>query len=367
MKPINYIRLGVLTILPAFSLSGLRAQGLHLTPGSNWVVSGSPCLVLNNAGLTNNGNFFADSSTVLFTGDRMTSGSFIGGDRAVSFFNLIISKSSYDVQLNNDAVVTGMIIMDSGNLQLNRYSIDLGSSGRIAGERNTSCITGERGGTIRRTTTLHAPNSVNPGNIGVEITSDADLGSTVVTRGYGQLTNSEGVASIQRWYDIVREANTNAPVRLRFFYLDGELAGKDKNALTVYSTRDRGGDWSAWGKDASDPVGNWVLKTGITSGSRFILAKGLPPLSPRPAGSIASVQIYPNPSHNTFSMEIVSEKEGNGIVRLYDISGHSLEEKMVYWKAGVTRIDWDISKYAAGVYYLSPGNQFGGTVNVVKQ
>jgi len=367
MKPINFIRLCALTMLPAFFQFGLEAQGLHLVSGINWVASGSPCLVLNNAGLINNGNFSADSSTVLFTGNMVTPGSYIGGNRPVSFYNLTISKSANDVQLNNDVVVTGMITMDSGNLQLNRYSIDLGSSGRIAGERNNSCITGPLGGTIRIATVLNAPHAVNPGNIGVEFTSDANLGATVITRGHSQLTNSGGATSIQRWFDIVQEANTSTPVGLRFFYLEGELAGKDKNALAVFSTKEGDNNWSVRGKDASDPVGNWVLKSGITPGSRFTLAKGSDPLPPRPATTIASVQIYPNPSHNAFSMQIVSERVGNGVIRLYDLSGKTLEERRVYWQAGVTTIDWDISKYAAGVYYLSMGSQYRGALNIVKQ
>jgi hypothetical protein len=367
MKPINFLRQGVLTMLVAFSHLDLRAQGLHLTSGINWVVSGSPYLVLNNTGLTNNGNFSADSSTVLFTGDLNTFGSFIGGERPVSFFNLTISKSSNDVQLNNNAVVRGMITMDSGNLQLNRYSIDLGHSGKIIGERNSSCITGVQGGTIKITTVLNAPHAVNPGNIGVELTSDADLGSTVITRGHEQLTNSGGATSIQRWYDIIPETNANAAAGLRFFYLEGELAGKEKNALTVFSIKEGDNNWSVRGKDAADPIGNWVLKSSITPGFRFTLANGSDALSSRPGSSIASVQIYPNPSHDAFSMQIVSEKEGNGVIRLYDVSGHPLEEKMVYWQAGVTRVDWDISKYAAGVYFLSVGTKFGRTLNIVKQ
>jgi hypothetical protein len=367
MKPINFIRFGVLTILPVFLQFGLRAQGLHLTSGINWVVSGAPCLVLDNAGLTNNGNFSAGSSTVLFTGNTITSGSFIGGNRPVSFYNLTIGKSYNDVQLNNNTVVTGTITMDSGNLQLNRYMIDLGHSGRIVGERNSSCITGVRGGTIKIAAILNAPRAVNPGNIGVEFTSEADLGSTVITRGHDQLTNPGGTTSIQRWFDIDRETNTNAPAALRFFYLEGELAGKEKNVLTVFSAKERDNNWSVWGKDAADPVGNWVLKNGITAGHRFTLAMGPDPLSSRPVRPIASVQIYPNPSHNTFSMQMVSEKEGNGVIRLYDLSGHSLEEKRVHWQAGMTRIDWDISKYAAGVYYLSIGNQYDKALNIVKQ
>ncbi len=75
---------------------------------------------------------------------------------------------------------------------MNNYMLDLGSSGNIANESNNSCITGTTGGAIRITTVLNAPQGVNPGNIGVELTSDADLGSTVITRGHVQQTSSNG-------------------------------------------------------------------------------------------------------------------------------------------------------------------------------
>ena len=367
MKPINFIRLGILMLIPVFSHVGLRAQGLHLTSGVNWVVNGAPYLVLNNAGLTNNGNFFADSSTVLFCGNVSTSGSFIGGGRPIPFYNLTISKSSNDVELNNNATVTGGITMDGGNLQLNRYSIDLGSSGRIIGERNSSCITGIQGGTIKITTVLNAPHAVNPGNIGVEFTSDANLGTMVITRGHDPRTNSAGTISIQRWFNIARETNTNISANLRFFYLERELAGEDKNALTVFSAKEKDYNWSMWGKDASDPMANWILKGGILSGHFFTLAKTSGPSSLTSTGLIAAMQVYPNPSRNAFSLRIIGTKEGYGVFQLCDASGRLLEEKKAYLQEGVNSIDWDISKYAAGVYYLSLRNQYGGTLNIVKQ
>jgi Secretion system C-terminal sorting domain len=248
---------------------------------------------------------------------------------------------------------------------LNNYTLDLGSSGSIAGERDNSSITGIRGGAIKITAVLNAPHAINPGNIGVELTSAANLGSTVITRGHLQLTNSSGETSIQRWFDIVPATNPNAPAHLRFFFLDHELAGKDKNALVIFSSKEGDDNWSVGGKDASDPIAGWILKNNIGQGRRFTLAIGA--VNAKPAGAGTSLQIYPNPSRDMFCMQIVSEEEGNGVAQLYDLSGHLLEAKRVYWQAGATTINWNISKYAAGIYYLSIGNLVGGTTNIVKQ
>jgi hypothetical protein len=265
--------------------------------------------------------------------------------------------------LDDSAGVIGTLTLDSGNLQLNGYALNLGTSGIIVGESDNSRIADVRGGTITITATLNAPHAVNPGNIGVELTSQANFGSTVITRGHLQQTTSSGETSIQRWFNIVPATNPNAPVSLRFFYLDNELAGKDKNALTLFSNKEGDDNWSAGGKDASDPVAGWILKNNIGQGRRFTLAIG----SVKAAGTNTALQIYPNPSHDMFMLQIVSEKEGNGVAQLYDLSGHLLEEKVLYWQAGVTTVNWNISKYAAGAYYLSIRNLVSGTTNVIKQ
>ena len=363
MQPIHYMRVIAFTTLAVIAFSGLRAQGLYLSSGVNWVTKNSPWLVLNNANLTSDGHFSADSSTVLFTGDISPSHSFIGGYAPVTFYNLTISKS--DVQLNNNTTVIGTITLDSGSLLLNGYTLDLGTSGSIVGESDYSPITGSRGGTITITATLNAPHAVNPGNIGVELTSQANFGSTVITRGHLQQTTSSGATSIQRWFNIVPETNSNAPASLRFFYFDSELAGKDKNALALFSSKEGDDSWSVEGKDASNPVAGWIFKGNIGQRRRFTLATGSE--NSKPVGAGTSLQIYPNPSHDMFTMQIVSEEAGNGVAQLYDLSGHLLEAKRVYWQAGVTTVNWDVSKYAASTYFLSIGNLVGGTTNIIKQ
>ena len=367
MKPTEYILLPTCTLLLAISWFGGQAQGLQLTPGIHWVVDGPSQLVLHNASLINNGNFIADSSTVVFTSDPGATGQFVGGANPVSFYHLTLGKSSNDLQLNNNAFVTGRITLDSNNLQLNGYLLDLGSSGSIIGERNEARIIGNRGGAIRITAVLNAPQAVNPGNIGVEITSQAYLGSTVITRGHSQLTNSSGETGIQRWFDIIPETNTSLHASLRFLYLDGELAGKDKNALTLFSGEEMNNTMTPLGKDAADAVDNWISKSNIDQLHRFTLAVSSGEALSKTGGTITSMQIYPTPSHNTFTLQIVSKENGNGPILFYDQLGHILEVKSEYWQAGVTTINWNITKYAAGIYYLSIGNSNAGPLTVVKQ
>ncbi len=133
MKPTEFIRFLALTLLPVISGLGGQAQGLQLMPGIHWVENGPSQLILHNASLINNGSFLTDSGTVVFSSDAGSAGAFIGGVNPVFFHHLTIGNSAGDLRMNNDAFVSGRVFLDSGNLQLNGYLLDLGSSGSIVG------------------------------------------------------------------------------------------------------------------------------------------------------------------------------------------------------------------------------------------
>src|SRR5580704_4868051 len=121
MKHIKYILWAVLPL-------SLHAQVLRLEPGVQVVAQGAPILVLNDISFLHNGSFIPDSGTVLFIGDRDGS---IEGSQPVFFHNLTIGRV---VQVYNSISVAGQVSMEGGNLQLNSYTLDLGSTGRIVGE-----------------------------------------------------------------------------------------------------------------------------------------------------------------------------------------------------------------------------------------
>ena len=355
MKILQY----ALILLPL----GSFGQGLHITPGAQWIVNGSPKLVLNNTGIVNSGNFEAGNGAVVFTGDAATFSSTIGGDRPIRFYDLVVGKSFNDLQLNIDAFITGNIILNSGNLQLNNYTLDLGNTGTIVGESNSSYITGINGGTIKRTAVLNTPQAVNPGNIGVELTSQARLGSTVITRGHVQQSNSSGQSGIQRYFDITPERNSDLQVTLRFFYLDGELAGKDKNDLTVFASRESRDGWASQGKDKSDVFANWIVKSNISELHRFTLAI---PNGGKPFRQAASWQIFPNPSSGIFRTTLVSEVTKARVVNLYDLKGHLIESRTIYCLAGVNTIEWSTNHLAAGSYYLATEGLPAAPIEIVR-
>jgi hypothetical protein len=285
--------------------------------------------------------------------------SWLGGSSAASFHRLVINRQA-GVMLNSNISVNDTLTMISGDLQLNNYTLNL--NGFLKGESNLSSVTGAQGGTIRTTVKLKAPHEVNPGNIGVEITSLSNLGTTVIVRKHVRQTLTNGAQSIHRYFQITPATNSQLNATLRFFYLDKELAGIDEAALQLWKGADLGNYWLFNGRDSVNVKANYIVKTGIDHFTRYTLgAETTTDKLLRVAGSdmprqearLTTIQVYPNPLHEQFMLTFWSGHEKEYVISLYDQFGHLLQSKKAMGCKGMNQITWNMVGYAKGVYYLS--------------
>jgi hypothetical protein len=361
MKPNNNPLRLLLILLPALS-TALHAQ-VQSTTGLKLVANGSLKLVFHDASLVNNGEFMPGNSTVIFSGSA--SRTFIGGSNPVSFQNLVLSKPGQELELRNNVRIACGLTMEQGNLQLNSHLLDLGYTGRISGERNDSRITGRDGGTVKATALLNAPRSANPGNMGVEISSGSNLGETIFLRGHSTGFTAEGREVIHRYFDIKPQQNSYLRATLKFHYLDVEL-NSDEGALAVFSRKDGQAAWLEKGKDYMDPGNNWIVMGELDQLHRFTLAGATNKALVRQPGT-TTVQIFPNPTPDQFTVMLNTAEEKKAVLHLYDPLGRLLESRRIQCRAGMNIISWSIARYAAGSYYLSFENLNLKTINIVKQ
>ena len=238
-------------LLAPFIING--QGGLFISNGANMVINNSLHIVIENGKFQNDGDFSADGSTVHLIGTNSTENSTIGGSSVTIFNHLNIKKSSNDVRLDYDIDVDGDLIMKEGLFILNKSDVNLGGS--IIGETATKRITGTDGGAIIKTVPLNMPTTENPGNIGVEITSTENLGSTTIQRRHVQLTNN-GNKSIYRQFDISPNNNFNLDATLRIHYFDEELAGLTENKLKIWQFD--GANWDSQNLNSQNTTDNWV-------------------------------------------------------------------------------------------------------------
>lgn len=273
-----YKKRWLISIVLAMTLPALSSAqgGIVNASGTHLVANGTVHLVINNAGLKNDGTFTAGSSTLSFTGNTGTSNSFISGSAAVNLYNLTLNKSANGLQLNRNIGISNTLLFTSGDsLFLNNYNIDLGTTGSLSGETNNKRITGRTGGYIQITQDLNAPSAVNPGNIGAEITSAVNLGTTVIRRGHVQ----QAGASIFRYFDITPTTNTGLNASINFYYFDTELGVISESNLGMFSSANGGTGWTNIGENGIEQSLNYVTKTGIAQFNRLTLATISAPLA----------------------------------------------------------------------------------------
>jgi hypothetical protein len=70
---------------------------------------------------------------------------------------------------------------------------------------------------------------INPGNLGAFITSAANVGVVTIRRGHVSQSGAGLASSINRYYSITAENNTNLNATLRLKYFDAELNGQNRS------------------------------------------------------------------------------------------------------------------------------------------
>ncbi len=250
--------------------TGKISAQLVITPGAQFNITGNAQLTLQNTGLINNGNFTAGNGIITFSGNASSA---ISGSQPLQFYQLEINKTGAGLlSLQKAIAISQQINFTSGNIDLNGYDIDLGTTGILNGEQETSHIIGITGGKVLFSAVLNAPSAVNPGNLGAVITSSQNLGNVLIGRGHQSQVNGSGSGnSILRYYDIAPGNNSSLDATLRFQYFDNELNGLPEGSLAFWSSTDNT-HWTNQGSTTSNTTTNYVEKIAIPSFARFTLS-----------------------------------------------------------------------------------------------
>lgn len=357
MKYRNFVLLIILIYAALFT----KAQEVQVSRGVNVSIDGPVQLVLDGMGITNHGQFKAENGTVVFNSTSKSGRAYIGGSNPIFLHNLSVDCAFGDLQLENRLFVTGKLSMMQGNLDLNNYSIDLGSSGAIEGESRNARITGKNGGYVRVTADLNAPNKMDPGNLGLQLTSNGKLGRTTITRGHVQQINDIGELSIQRYYEIGPTYPSDIRAEVVADFLDVESANVNPLDIALWSSNDGGRKWSAVKK--SDNI--YVINRGAsTDPIRLTYFSGR--LEDRwPASTI--LKLYPNPVAEKFVLTFTYPKEEEIIINLYGSNGQLLESRKIKTFNGINKIDWQVGKYPGGNYQLRFAGEKMKTLSFTKQ
>jgi cytoskeletal protein CcmA (bactofilin family) len=254
----------ILILLLALGVSLAQAQvSVETNSGLTTAVTGGLQITLDG-NWTNNGTLTPGSGTVTLNGSGTQMITNAGG----SFNNLSINKTGGAAQAAGDFTVDGTFTLTSGDVDLNGNVVTLGTNALLA-ETPGNTVKGTSGH-IETTRNLNAPSSNSVAGMGFEISSAANLGSTVISRGHAQQSGG-GNESILRYFDVTPTNNSGLNATLVYHYDDSELDGQTEANLQLYKSEDSGSSWSAEGGTA-DGGANTVSQSGIASLSRWTAA-----------------------------------------------------------------------------------------------
>ncbi|MCB0644754.1 MAG: hypothetical protein KDC44_24080, partial [Phaeodactylibacter sp.] len=279
------INSGDLEVFGVFSGS-LTCPFLHLPAGTDvfnyggnivqsesfnsfWIQSGAT--VQGDGFYYINGDFIVDGGTFTPGTSVVTLNGFVDQGvypDPVNFYTLVIDKPDGTVNLGGATfTLSNELYLFSGNLNLNGSELELTGNGTIIGENAASYIYSTNGGIVKKTLDLNAPTAVNPGNIGISITSTANLGSTTIERGHDTQIGSGG-SSILRYFEVTPANNAALNATLVFNYMDHELNGQVEDDLQLFKSEDAGANWSPV-SSTLDNTNNTLTATGQATMSRW--------------------------------------------------------------------------------------------------
>ena len=270
MKKKSILKSWLFTLLVGTSAGIVNAQGnLQIGAGATLFSNGTSIVTLQNAKLTNNGSYTASNGTLLYTGSATNANASANGSGTTQLKNLTVNKSANALQINKNVAVATALTLTAGGVELVAGNIDFGTTGSLLSETATNRAYGT-GGELRCTAALSAPSAQNPANLGVVITSAANLGTTTVYRGHSAF--SPNGSAINRYYKITPTTNTGLNATLRFNYFDAELNGNNEATMQVWYSSNSGATWSQITASNRDAAANWVEVTGVNALGWFTLA-----------------------------------------------------------------------------------------------
>jgi hypothetical protein len=309
------------TVLLLLGGTGSMAQNVLKVPAGVVVsTTGGAVITLSDLDLVNDGiiNSSAGQGVFVFAGSGNNR---LSGAGTPTLDRLRIAKSGTGTLVLQQGVNIGSAVeFGSGLIDLNGNNIVLGSGAVLSGESVASRIVGSTGGYVEATGVLNAPAGVNPGNLGVVISSAQDLGNTIVRRGHAaQVIDGGGSngSSILRYYDIQPSNDAGLNATLRFNYFDGELNGQDEGGLILWKSEDDV-NWMLQGFTSRDINAHYVEKTGIDQLSRWTLSSSgvnLPlqflSFTARCNGNTVSLQWATAQEQNTASFLVQRSSDGS--------------------------------------------------------
>lgn len=205
---------------------------------------------------TNNGTFTPGMNTVEFRDGATQTINMIPTSN--TFYNFTVNKTGGEVILGSNIQVNNNLTMTARNLNLNDFSINLGTTGKIINEGESHRVYCNcNAGFIQSTATIGSNVTVQPGTLGITLKTNANpMGTTSIKRrhiqaGANAITGlgANEALGIKRVFDVEpqfngSDYNNNLDVDITINFLTIEAQDIPSNQdISVYRSANQGSTW----------------------------------------------------------------------------------------------------------------------------
>lgn len=332
--------------------------GTNITTGNNAVIVFENCN-LDNA--SNNASF----TNALLT-ESGTTNTNIGGTGVLDFKQITINKPAATLKMLGDLTIQDKLVFQAGYVDLNTHILSLAPNALFVGEKSSSRLIGDNGGFAAINVIMNNPNLQNPGNLGLSVTSSADMGTVSILRGHKIQSQGGLPFSIKRNYAIESNNGENFNGQMRFAYFDEELAGIDESVLQIWSSIDAA-NWINRGYTSKDQTLNYLQSNNLSKLEWFTLSNPSPGFGSDPTlefrdhsmkfkSGVPNLQLNlsPNPilQQQKLSIEVIIDEELKGMIHIISPVGNLIKSQAIKTKIGLQKFLLDTDDLISGIYLV---------------
>ncbi|HMO33044.1 MAG TPA: hypothetical protein PKE63_00645 [Lacibacter sp.] len=348
------------------ALASRTQSTMVITAGTTFKTTGGVVITLQDMNLVTDGSVqqLPGEGVFRFTGAANNT---ISGATIPLLNQVEVAKSGgARVTLQQTVRVGTSVNFVSGLLDLGNAQLQLEPTAQLLNETEANRMTTAGTGTARIIVNLNAPAAVNPGNLGLQLTSSQNLGSVTILRGHSAITlPTVSRPSINRYYEVIPTNNTNLNATLRFRYWDAELNGRTESQLSLWRSSDNS-NWTGTGFTSRDASTNFIEITTLASLTRWWRATDInfPTSLFDRLPEDKQFRLWPNPASpaQPVYLQLSAVKRTAGTLQLLDGSGRLVYQQPVLLEKGINTLSFRVAGLANGLYTVVVTGEDGSRI-----
>jgi gliding motility-associated-like protein len=200
------------------TLSSFGQNQMHISTGT-FVTADNAFINLDDTNIINEGTIRTTSANLVINATQTIA---LQGAGIYELHRLILNTTDV-LSIEQNVFLNEQLIFNQGRVNLNDSRVDLGEAlGELIGETDDNYLYADGSGIIVKPFSFDLPADLNPGNLGLSLSSTENLGASEIIRAHEVLSLPGGAQSIRRSYEVSTATPNNDAVNITAYYRNHE-------------------------------------------------------------------------------------------------------------------------------------------------